>query len=83
MEEKQKYETKARITGWTLNIAIGLQVLLGSLTTGLSAVATTGKSVRFYTIDQMAHLTSVYFQAAVQTTILGEYPLSAWLLSLG
>jgi hypothetical protein len=48
MAEKQKYETKARMTGYALNAAIGLQVLLGSLTTGLSAVsATGGKSVRF------------------------------------
>lgn len=47
MAEKQKYETKARLTGYALNAAIGLQVLLGSLTTGLSAVsATGGKSVR-------------------------------------
>ena len=37
--EKDKFENKARMTGYALNIAIGLQVLLGSLTTGLSAVA--------------------------------------------
>ena len=36
------------MTGYALNAAIGLQVLLGSLTTGLSAVATSGKSVRFH-----------------------------------
>ena len=30
---------KARLTGYALNIAVGLQLLLGSLTTGLSAVA--------------------------------------------
>lgn len=38
-KEKDKFENKARMTGYALNIAIGLQVLLGSLTTGLSAVA--------------------------------------------
>jgi hypothetical protein len=43
--ERDKYATKAKFTGWALNVAIGLQVLLGSLTTGLSAVATRGKSV--------------------------------------
>lgn len=43
--ERDKYTRKAKYTGWALNIAIGLQVLLGSLTTGLSAVATRGKSV--------------------------------------
>ncbi|KAG1881100.1 hypothetical protein F4604DRAFT_1746460 [Suillus subluteus] len=37
--ERAKYATKARRVGYALNIAIGLQVLLGSLTTGLSAVA--------------------------------------------
>ena len=37
--EKAKFESKAKMTGYALNVAIGLQVLLGSLTTGLSAVA--------------------------------------------
>lgn len=37
--KKAKFKNKARMTGYTLNTAIGLQVLLGSLTTGLSAVA--------------------------------------------
>lgn len=46
--ERDKYVAKAKLTGLALNIAIGLQVLLGSLTTGLSAVATQGKSVRWY-----------------------------------
>ncbi|KAJ7904979.1 hypothetical protein B0H13DRAFT_2024203 [Mycena leptocephala] len=36
-EEKIKCEWKAQTTGYALNIAIGLQVLLGALTTGLSA----------------------------------------------
>ena len=44
--EKNKYTAKAKWTGLFLNIAIGLQVLLGSLTTGLSAQAVSGgKSV--------------------------------------
>ncbi|KAF8972325.1 hypothetical protein BDZ97DRAFT_2015705 [Flammula alnicola] len=43
-KERDKYAAKAKMTGYALNIAIGLQVLLGSLTTGLSAVATRGKS---------------------------------------
>lgn len=41
--ERDKYAVKAKMTGYALNAAIGLQVLLGSLTTGLSAAATTGK----------------------------------------
>jgi hypothetical protein len=32
-------------TGWAQNIAMGLQILIGALTTGLGA-ALTGKSVR-------------------------------------
>lgn len=37
-----RYKAKARMTGLLLNVAIGLQVLLGSITTGLSAAATSG-----------------------------------------
>ncbi|KDR68526.1 hypothetical protein GALMADRAFT_256762 [Galerina marginata CBS 339.88] len=47
--ERDKYAFKAKWTGYALNAAIGLQVLLGSLTTGLSAVATTGKSAAVQT----------------------------------
>jgi len=36
-EERDKFAKKAQLTGWTLNIAIGVQVLVGSLITGLSA----------------------------------------------
>jgi len=41
--EKDKSSAKAKLMGWTLNIAIGLQVLFGSLTTGLSALAVSGE----------------------------------------
>jgi len=54
-KEKEKYARKAQLTSYALNAAIGLQVVLGSLTTGLSAVAATGGGK----------------SAAVQTTILG------------
>ncbi|KAF9242831.1 hypothetical protein BU15DRAFT_60126 [Melanogaster broomeanus] len=40
--EREKYAKKALWTAYALNIAIGLQVLLGALTTGLAA-ALTGK----------------------------------------
>ncbi|KAF8805343.1 hypothetical protein BYT27DRAFT_7224969 [Phlegmacium glaucopus] len=44
--ERERYAAKAKWTGYALNIAIGLQVLLGSLTTGLSASGIAGgKSV--------------------------------------
>ncbi|KAJ3516601.1 hypothetical protein NLJ89_g1023 [Agrocybe chaxingu] len=46
--EKDKYALKARVTGYALNIAIGLQVLLGALTTGLSVV-TTGRQTSIMT----------------------------------
>ncbi|KAG0704075.1 hypothetical protein DFH29DRAFT_849452 [Suillus ampliporus] len=41
-KERAQYAKKARWTGLALNFAIGLQVLLGALTTGISA-ATSGK----------------------------------------
>lgn len=40
--ERDKYAAKAKWTGYALNVAIGLQVLLGSLTTGLSALSVSG-----------------------------------------
>lgn len=49
MIERDKYALKARLTGYTLNAAIGIQVLLGSLTTGLSA-ATTGRNAQIATV---------------------------------
>ncbi|KAG1898492.1 uncharacterized protein F5891DRAFT_1190876 [Suillus fuscotomentosus] len=42
--ERERYAIKAKMTGWALNVAIGLQVLLGALTTGLSA-ALSGKQI--------------------------------------
>lgn len=55
--EREKYATKAKLTGYALNAAIGLQVLLGSLTTGLSAV-TTGRQVCLHRwlVKQEPHL---------------------------
>ncbi|KAG2154164.1 uncharacterized protein EDB93DRAFT_1248371 [Suillus bovinus] len=44
--EREQYAIKARMTGYALNIAIGLQILLGALTTGLAA-ALSGKQVSF------------------------------------
>ncbi|PPQ93893.1 hypothetical protein CVT25_007806 [Psilocybe cyanescens] len=38
--EKEKYAIKARVAGFALNAAIGMQVVLGALTTGLSVVTT-------------------------------------------
>ncbi|KAJ7471865.1 hypothetical protein FB451DRAFT_1251228 [Mycena latifolia] len=46
--ERAKYELKAKMTGYALNIAIGLQVVLGALTTGLSVV-TTGRQTSIMT----------------------------------
>ena len=40
--EKDKCASKARWSGIALNAAIGLQVLFGSLTTGLSALSVAG-----------------------------------------
>ncbi|KAF8181506.1 hypothetical protein BJ912DRAFT_610258 [Pholiota molesta] len=64
--ERDKYATKAKFTGWALNVAIGLQVLLGSLTTGLSAVATRGKSAAVPTtiLGALATLVASYLARA-------------------
>ncbi|KAL5512624.1 hypothetical protein ACEPAG_3277 [Sanghuangporus baumii] len=47
-EEEVKYARKARISGYALNIAIGLQVFLSALITALSAV-TTGRRTQIMT----------------------------------
>jgi len=44
-DARRRFAYKSKWSGYVLNAAIGLQVLLGSLTTGLSAVATSGRSV--------------------------------------
>ncbi|TFK38440.1 hypothetical protein BDQ12DRAFT_605620, partial [Crucibulum laeve] len=46
--ERDKYAFKAKMTGYALNAAIGMQVVLGALTTGLSA-ATTGRQTSIMT----------------------------------
>ncbi|KAG6832738.1 hypothetical protein H0H87_000587 [Tephrocybe sp. NHM501043] len=43
--ERNKYSVKAKVTGYSLNAAIGLQVLLGSLTTGVAAAASSGRQL--------------------------------------
>jgi len=65
--EKAKFENKAKMTGYALNIAIGLQVLLGSLTTGLSAVAvSSGKQTAVSTtiLGALATLVASYLARA-------------------
>ncbi|KAG6806957.1 hypothetical protein H0H92_009377, partial [Tricholoma furcatifolium] len=42
-KERDSSAAKARLTGFALNGAIGMQVLLGSLTTGLSAATLAGR----------------------------------------
>jgi len=46
--ERNKYAAKAKLTGLALNIAIGLQVVIGAMITGLSAV-TTGRHTSIMT----------------------------------
>ncbi|KAI9463879.1 hypothetical protein HD554DRAFT_2026866 [Boletus coccyginus] len=41
--ERDKYAKKALWTGYALNIAIGLQVFFGALTTGIAAAVTSGR----------------------------------------
>ncbi|GLB42735.1 hypothetical protein LshimejAT787_1201840 [Lyophyllum shimeji] len=64
--ERDKYAFKAKMTGYALNIAIGLQVLLGALTTGLSAAATTGRQAAISTtiLGALATLVASYLARA-------------------
>ncbi|RDB29423.1 hypothetical protein Hypma_014925 [Hypsizygus marmoreus] len=63
--ELDKCAMKARMTSYALNVAIGLQVLLGSLTTGLSAV-TTGRQTAIVTtvLGGLATITASYLARA-------------------
>jgi len=61
--EKDKYAMKAKVTGWALNIAIGLQVLLGALTTGLSA-AVKNPSLSTAVLGGLATLVASYMARA-------------------
>ncbi|KAI0085259.1 hypothetical protein BDY19DRAFT_896981, partial [Irpex rosettiformis] len=47
-EELKKAQVQAKATGWSLNVAIGAQVILGALTTGVAA-ATTGRQTSIAT----------------------------------
>jgi hypothetical protein len=65
--EREKYAAKAKISGLALNVAIGLQVLLGSLTTGLSGVAiSSGRSIAVSTtiLGAFATLVASYLARA-------------------
>ena len=56
--EKEKSSANAKWTGYALNAAIGMLVLLGSLTTGLSALAALGgRSVGIFLTAFTVYLT--------------------------
>ncbi|KAJ7084183.1 hypothetical protein C8R43DRAFT_909365, partial [Mycena crocata] len=63
--ERERFAFKAKILGYALNFAIGLQVLLGSLTTGLSAV-TSGRQTSIMTciLGGMATIVASYLARA-------------------
>jgi len=63
--ERERCQQKARLTGYALNIAIGLQVGLGALTTGLSAV-TSGRQTSIATsiLGGMSTLVASYLARA-------------------
>lgn len=60
-KERVQYASKARITGLALNVAIGAQVVLGALTTGISA-ATSGRqtSIGISILGGMATMVASY-----------------------
>ncbi|KAJ3842532.1 hypothetical protein EV361DRAFT_931924 [Lentinula raphanica] len=63
--ERTNYAIRARMTGIALNVAIGLQVLLGALTTALSA-ATSGKqtSIAVSVLGGLSTLVASYLARA-------------------
>ncbi|KDR72994.1 hypothetical protein GALMADRAFT_212965 [Galerina marginata CBS 339.88] len=75
--EKDRYAFKAKLTGFALNAAIGMQVILGALTTGLSVVTTghqVGPYMRLSRLWPAAHEKSnslFYAQTQVMTAVLG------------
>ncbi|KAH7910795.1 hypothetical protein BJ138DRAFT_67436 [Hygrophoropsis aurantiaca] len=60
-KERDMFAKRAMMTGYALNVAIGLQVVLGALTTGLSA-ATTGRQTSIMTaiLGGMATIVASY-----------------------
>ncbi|KAF7361331.1 Carbamoyl-phosphate synth [Mycena sanguinolenta] len=64
-EERKACEFKARMTGYALNTAIGLQVLLGALTTGVAA-ATSGRntSIAISVLGGLATIVASYLARA-------------------
>ncbi|KAF8838524.1 hypothetical protein BDN67DRAFT_982439 [Paxillus ammoniavirescens] len=66
--EKDKYAQKALWTGYALNIAIGMQVLLGALTTGLAAAVT---DPRHYgdSLNSTCVVTWVLFKGGMSTMV--------------
>jgi hypothetical protein len=74
--EKNKYEAKAKWTGLALNAAIGLQVLIGALITGLSAVTTgrhvSGKCLIISLSSVLNYLTISATKTSIMTSIMGE-----------
>ncbi|KAF9492379.1 hypothetical protein BDN71DRAFT_1451572 [Pleurotus eryngii] len=63
--ECEKYAVRAKLTAYALNIAIGMQVLLGALTTAVSA-ATSGRSTSIATsvLGGLATLVASYLARA-------------------
>ena len=58
------------MTGYALNAAIGLQVVISALITGLSAV-TTGRHVSTFPDSMVSILLTVMIQTQVMTSVLG------------
>lgn len=55
--ERDTFAAKAKLAGLILNVAIFLQVILGSLTTGVAAGATSGKQVLYMFVNKNQGLT--------------------------
>ncbi|KAG6873485.1 hypothetical protein C0995_015188 [Termitomyces sp. Mi166 len=74
--ERHKCSIKAKISGWALNFAIFLQVILGSLTTGVAAGATDGKQAAIGTTI-LGALSTIVASFLARARGSGEPELSA------
>ncbi|KNZ77570.1 hypothetical protein J132_05104 [Termitomyces sp. J132] len=74
--ERNKFAIKAKMTGWTLNVAIFIQVILGSLTTGVSAGAANEKQAAIGTAI-LGALSTIVASFLARARGSGEPELSA------
>ncbi|PBK63651.1 hypothetical protein ARMSODRAFT_894097 [Armillaria solidipes] len=62
--ERKKYVERAMMKGYTMNIAIGIQLLVGALTTAISALVTGHECSSFFLLGGISTLTAAFLTRA-------------------